>query len=681
MLLRRIYYQIKPAIPEAIRIGLRRWRIKRQKQAFKETWPINEQAGASPKGWPGWPDRKQFAFVLAHDVEGHGGLEHCHQLAELESSLGFRSCFYLIPEGSYPFPAALRNYLDSHGFEVGVHDLRHDGKLYSSRAAFQAAVPRLNRYLKEWKAVGFRSAFMFHNLEWQQDLQVHYSATTFDFDPFEPQPDGTNTIFPFWVPARNSDRGYIELPYTLPQDSTLFIYLQEKSIETWKRKLDWIVARGGMAFLTVHPDYLATKGTPSGRKKYPAAWFQEFLEHVRSKYAGCYWNALPREVAAHALDCRKISGCTMENRGGAPSRSGKGQRPKRIWIDLDNTPHVPFFQPIIQALENRGYSVILTARDAFQVCELASAKGMTFTKVGRHHGKNKLLKLAGLFGRALQLAPHIIRNRPQIALSHGSRSQFILCALLRIPSIQIADYEFAKVIPWFGPQWEIVPEIIPDDVLCCPGGRVRKYPGIKEDVYVWQFQADARLLSNLGLNLQDTIVTVRPPANEAHYHNPESETLFVQFMERVCHMPEIKVVLLPRNKKQAVNLLKKWPHWFADSRTVIPENVIDGLNLLWHSDLVVSGGGTMNREAAALGVPVYSVFRGKIGAVDRQLQKEGRLTLVENSDDVERKIVLARRNRKPLAAGSPREALPTIVRHIEEILDFYSVSPPAPRGK
>jgi predicted glycosyltransferase len=140
-------------------------------------------------------------------------------------------------------------------------------------------------------------------------------------------------------------------------------------------------------------------------------------------------------------------------------------------------------------------------------------------------------------------------------------------------------------------------------------------------------------------------------------------------------------VLLPRNKKQAVNLLKKWPHWFADSRTVIPENVIDGLNLLWHSDLVVSGGGTMNREAAALGVPVYSVFRGKIGAVDRQLQKEGRLTLVENSDDVERKIVLARRNRKPLAAGSPREALPTIVRHIEEILDFYSVSPPAPRGK
>jgi uncharacterized protein len=670
MFLRRIYYQIKPVIPESIRVGIRRWQIKRQRDSFKGTWPINERAAASPKGWPGWPDQKQFAFVLAHDVEGNQGLQRCQQLAELESALGFRSCFYIIPEGRYQFPSHLSEYLAAHGFEVGVHDLRHDGKLFSSRAAFQAAVPRINHYIKEWKAYGFRSAFMFHNLAWQQDLKVHYNATTFDFDPFEPQPDGTNTIFPFWVPGRNLDHGFIELPYTLPQDSTLFIYLQEKSIETWKRKLDWIVARGGMAFLTVHPDYLALNGSPTGRKEYPEALFREFLEYVQSKYAGRYWNALPKEVATYAHRCRAIEGCSMERRSATITPAGKTTPPKKIWIDLDNTPHVPFFQPIIHELERRGYDLTITARDAFQVCELATAKGISFTKVGRHHGRNKLLKLVGLFYRALQLAPQIIKDRPQVALSHGSRSQFILCTCLRIPSIQIADYEFAKVIPCFGPRWEIVPEIIPDNALCCPPDRVRKYPGIKEDVYISQFKSDPQLLAELDLHPDDIVITVRPPANEAHYHNPESEKLFVQFMQRTCLLKGIKVVLLPRNKKQAEAVQKNWPHWFANRHTVIPKKAIDGLNLLWYSDLVVSGGGTMNREAAALGIPVYSVFRGKIGAVDRQLQKESRLILIENSEDVERKIVVARRNRNAATPSpvSPHQALSVIVRHIEEIL-------------
>jgi uncharacterized protein len=671
MFLRRIYYQIKPLIPEAVRIGIRRWQIKRQWNVFKDSWPINKQSALPPKGWSGWPDQKQFAFVLAHDVEGNSGLARCQQLAELETALGFKSCFYIIPEGRYHFPSQLSDYLAAHGFEVGVHDLKHDGKLFSSRAAFKAAVPRINHYLREWKAQGFRSAFMFHNLAWQQELEVRYSATTFDFDPFEPQPDGTSTIFPFWVPGRKREQGFIELPYTLPQDSTLFIYLQEKSIETWKRKLDWIAAHGGMAFLTVHPDYLALNGSAVGRKEYPAVLFQEFLEYVRTQYTGRYWNALPREVASFALRCRELDGCTMERRGVASGFSGQAVRPRKIWIDLDNTPHVPFFQPIIQELERRGYSLTITARDAFQVCELAAAKGITFTKVGRHHGRNKLLKLAGLFYRALQLAPHIIKERPQVALSHGSRSQFILSTLLRIPSVQIADYEYAKVIPCFGPQWEIVPEIIPDEVLCCPSDRVRKYPGIKEDVYISQFKSDPRLLADLELDPEETIVTVRPPANEAHYHNPESEKLFVQFMQRTSQMKGIRVVLLPRNKKQAENLQKNWPHWFLNAHTVIPRKAIDGLNLLWHSDLVVSGGGTMNREAAALGVPVYSVFRGRIGAVDRQLQKEGRLTLIENVADVERKIIVARRNRNRPTAGpvSPHKALDVIIRHIEEILN------------
>ena len=158
------------------------------------------------------------------------------------------------------------------------------------------------------------------------------------------------------------------------------------------------------------------------------------------------------------------------------------------------------------------------------------------------------------------------------------------------------------------------------------------------------FRPDPSLIERLQLN-GDVIVTVRPPATEAHYHNPESERFFVQFMNRLCGTQGAKAVLLPRNKNQETEIRKHWPQWFEDSKVVIPERAVDGLNLLWHSDLVVSGGGTMNREAAALDVPVYSIFRGKIGAVDRQLQSEGRLMLIESVEEVQTRIAFRRRDK------------------------------------
>src|SRR4029077_8219317 len=136
----------------------------------------------------------------------------------------------------------------------------------------------------------------------------------------------------------------------------------------------------------------------------------------------------------------------------------------------------------------------------------------------------------------------------------------------------------------------------------------------------------------------DVIVTVRPPATEAHYHNPEGDELFESVMEHICRTHGVTAVLLPRNTAQKEQIVAKHPDWFKDSKVIIPKEVIDGLNLLWHSDLVVSGGGTMNREAAALGVPVYSTFRGKIGAVDRALQAQGRLVLIECIEDVKTKV-------------------------------------------
>src|SRR2546421_2046417 len=258
----------------------------------------------------------------------------------------------------------------------------------------------------------------------------------------------------------------------------------------------------------------------------------------------------------------------------------------RIWIDLDNTPHVPFFKPVIRELEQRGYKVVLTARDAFQVCELASGSGLRYTRVGRHYGRNRLLKVWGLAWRSIQLLPFLLRERPVLGLSHGSRGQILLCNLLRIPTIMVMDYEHAQTPPLVRPRWEIVPEVLFNESLHCKDkSRIRTYQGIKEDVYAPEFTPDPALVEQLGLNSGNIIVTVRPPANEAHYHNPESETFFVEFMKRIAVTSGLKAVLLPRNKAQEAQIRGSWPEWFKDSKIIVPKGAVDGLNLLWFSDL------------------------------------------------------------------------------------------------
>jgi uncharacterized protein len=341
----------------------------------------------------------------------------------------------------------------------------------------------------------------------------------------------------------------------------------------------------------------------------------------------------------------------------------------KIWIDLDNTPHVPFFKPIIRELEQAGFEVALTARDAFQVCDLAEAMGLKPRKVGRHYGKNRFMKVAGLAWRSLQLLPFCLKERPVLGLSHGSRAQILLCNLLRIPTVMIMDYEHAQTPLLLRPKWEIVPKVLLSEELQCKNrDRIRAYEGIKEDVYAPEFVPDAKLVEELGIGGNNIIITVRPPANEAHYHNPESEVLFEYFMEKVCRTADVKAVLLPRNKAQEAQIRAKWPAWFAASKVIVPKGAVDGLNLLWHSDLVVSGGGTMNREAAALGVPVYSIFRGKIGAVDHHLQKQGRLTLIKGVDAIDKEIVLKPRKKELLRSSSKNGALADIVGHVSRIL-------------
>jgi predicted glycosyltransferase len=338
---------------------------------------------------------------------------------------------------------------------------------------------------------------------------------------------------------------------------------------------------------------------------------------------------------------------------------------KTIWVDLDNSPHVPFFKPIIQEFKKRSYAVTVTARDCFQVCGLADLQQVPYQRVGRHYGKNTLMKALGLLARAVQLAPLVMKARPGLALSHGSRSQLFLAKLLRIPSVMIFDYEHAKGVPFLHADLTLVPELLAGSIK---KRRMHTYPGIKEDVYVPTFEPKPGILRELGIEEREIVVTVRPPATEAHYFRAESEELFEAAIDLIASNPATRIVMLPRSDRQAAFIGDKWPELVATRKVIIPAEVVDGLNLIWHSDLVISGGGTMNREAAALGVPVCSIFKGETGNVDKYLARMGRLVLIEKTEDLAKQVLLEKWRRPGRPNGSSRPALQQIVSVVEAFL-------------
>jgi len=317
--------------------------------------------------------------------------------------------------------------------------------------------------------------------------------------------------------------------------------------------------------------------------------------------------------------------------------------------------------------------VVLTAREAFQVCDLADQKGLQYVKIGHHYGKNPILKVVGLLRRSTQLLPFALREKPDLALSHGARSQTLICNLLRIPSILISDYEYTRTAPFSHPRWDIVPDALSPEGLPAEVSRVRFYRGIKEDVYVPEFRPSPGLLGEIGAKADKIIITVRPPANEAHYHNPESDVLLLELMKRINEASGIQAILLPRNKAQELKFRRDHPDWFADDKTIVPFGAIDGLDLLWFSDLVVSGGGTMNREAAALGVPVYSIFRGKTGAVDLSLERQNRLVMIHCVNEIWTKIPFVGRDKTKQLESTLRPALFDIIEHIEDIIGIEKI--------
>lgn len=296
MTLLNLFYSVRPLIPRRLQIKVRRIVAARKRRGGSHVWPIDRQAGDPPPGWAGWPERKRFALILNHDVDTMRGHDRCGSLSDLEKGLGFRSAFFFVPEG-YRVSPELRLRLHRDGFEIGVHGLIHDGKMFSDRRTFIERAQRINTYLEEWGACGFSSPSMHRNLEWMLDLDIEYDVSTFDTDIFEPQPEGIRRIFPFWYQDKTGRRGYVEIPYTLPQDHTLFVILREEDNRIWKDKLDWIVQRGGMALLNTHPDYMRFDGGRCSLEEYPADWYADLLTCIEARYAGQYWHPLPKDMA------------------------------------------------------------------------------------------------------------------------------------------------------------------------------------------------------------------------------------------------------------------------------------------------------------------------------------------------------------------------------------------------
>jgi len=322
----------------------------------------------------------------------------------------------------------------------------------------------------------------------------------------------------------------------------------------------------------------------------------------------------------------------------------------RIWFDADNGPHVLIMNPLVRELRARGHEVVFTARDRTNTCELLDLYGHAYTRVGREFGKGKLAKATGTLGRAGALAAAMRGQGCDVSFGHGSRALPFASRLLGIPTVTMYDYE------WVDPRifnrlcrTILMPDVI-DPARCAEAGidaaRVTGYPGYKEELYLAERTLEpGPVAADLGLTPDRIHVLLRPPATSAHYHNPTAEKVLDRLLDLLSGRDDVELVYLARSADQMEFLA---PHDVR--RVTVPQRVYDGPSLVAAMDLMMSGGGTMTREAAILGVPSYSFFQGREGRVDESLVREGRLVMLGEDTDVAQAVRLCRREAR---AGVP----------------------------
>jgi predicted glycosyltransferase len=305
----------------------------------------------------------------------------------------------------------------------------------------------------------------------------------------------------------------------------------------------------------------------------------------------------------------------------------------KIWFDADNGPHVLVMKPLAEELAKQGHEVKFTARDRANTCQLLDLYGFNYVKVGGPYGKSTAGKVIGTLKRALQLKKAMKHWKADVSFGHGSRSLPIASKMLKVPSITMYDYE------WVSPSIFnkfctkiLLPDAITEE-RCREAGidlnKIESYPGFKENLYLNNIQPDPQIAEELNLKENKIKVLLRPPATTAHYHNPEAEEILDALLKLLLGNSEIQLVWIPRTIDQ--NELVKGNH---KAQVIIPTRVYPGPQLILAMDMVIGGGGTMTREAAIMGVPSVSFFRGRRGAVDDKLEALKRLKLIENPDGV-----------------------------------------------
>lgn len=312
-----------------------------------------------------------------------------------------------------------------------------------------------------------------------------------------------------------------------------------------------------------------------------------------------------------------------------------GNRDLKIWIDITNTPHVLIFRPIIKAFKEQGYEVFVTAREFAQTIQLLDRFGIEHTLIGKHQGKEIYRKIYGLASRTSRLMAYAAGKKFDLAVSHGSNDCAVASFFLRIPHVTMFDYEFAKAMHNINLRVSakvLIPDMIPSEPLYECGGtdaKIDKYPGLKEEYYLADFQPDDSVITEIGLNTSNIIVVMRTPPDVALYHRFHNP-IFMDVLRKLAARDDVEVVLLPRTPEQRKEVLA-----FGFKNVFIPKRAVDAQSLIYYSDLVISAGGTMNREAVALNTPVYTLFSGKMGAIDTRLIAEGRMMRLTDPEQVE----------------------------------------------
>ena len=337
----------------------------------------------------------------------------------------------------------------------------------------------------------------------------------------------------------------------------------------------------------------------------------------------------------------------------------------RIWIDLANSPHVPFFKALAKRFISQGHEIETTAREFTETIPLAREAGFEAEVIGVHGGRAVSAKAYTFMTRGWALAEWARTRRFDLAVSHNSYSQILAARLLGIKSVTLMDYEYqpANHFAFRFTSRIIVPTSFPAKRLRRYGAsvaKVRRYHGTKEDVYLADFQPDpsfAAQLCELGINRDNVLVLMRPPAHDALYHRFQN-ALFDEALAMLLTNENVQVILLPRSEAQRAEYSMK-----ASDRLLVPAVPLDGANLIASSDLVISAGGTINREAAALGVPAVSMYAGKWAAVDEELVKEGRLRRITNATELHNLPIA----KKPSA--SPRRSLEVIEEVVRLIFE------------